>query len=232
MAQISRVEFRTKAQIVFDELRRRIVAGILEPGERLLLRPIAEEFECSEIPVREAFRSLAAAGFVDLVPHGGAHVCALRVEEIIELTEVRAILEPEATIAAMPHIGATAVRELGGILNDMEAAAGRGDSAAYGKLNRKFHARIIEHCPNSKLVCMIKDLWDRAERGRLVFRDASHISESLAHHRDMLAHIANQNATALRRVVTDHSQFWLAAVRRLAETPIAPVRASAARGRR
>lgn len=231
MTGSARVEFRTKAQIVFDELRRRIVAGTLASGERLLLKSVAEEFQCSEIPVREAFRSLAAIGLVDLVPHGGAHVSTLRVEDIIELTEIRALLEPEAVVAALPYIGTKLLAQLDDMQAEMEAVAARDDGVDFGRLNREFHGRIIDHSPNRKLAALINDLWARAERGRVVFRKgAGHLRISLEQHREMLAAMHAGDETELRRIATVHSQFGLAAVRELAET-VSASRVAVAGGR-
>jgi DNA-binding GntR family transcriptional regulator len=222
------VEFRTKAQIVFDELRRRIVAGTLKPGERMLLKSVAEEFECSEIPVREAFRSLAAIALVDLVPHGGAHVSVLRVEDIIELTEIRALLEPEAVTAALPHIGAQALAQLEELQSEMEAVAARADGVDFGRLNREFYGLIIDHSPNRKLAALINDLWARAERGRVVFRKGSeHLRISLDQHREMLAAIRAGRTSDLMRIATAHSQFGLQAVRQLARDVKEPTTAAA-----
>ena len=212
-----RLEFRTKAQIVFDALRQRIVAGMLQPGTRLLLRSVAEEFECSEIPVREAFRSLAAVGMVDLVPHGGAHVSVLRAEDLIELTEIRALLEPEANVAALPHLDAEALARLDTLSQEMESAAAKRDGVAFGRLNRLFHGLIVEHCPNRRLVALINDVWERAERGRAVFRnDAAHLEASVLQHRGLLAAIQARAVDDLRRLSAEHSHFGLEAVRRLA----------------
>jgi DNA-binding GntR family transcriptional regulator len=221
----SRPEFRTKAQMVFEALRQRIASGLLEPGTRLLLRSVAEEFECSEIPVREAFRSLAAVGMVDLVPHGGAHVSVLRTEDLVELTEIRALLEPEATVTALPHLGAAALAQLERLAKEMEAAAARLDGVAFGRLNRLFHGLIVDHCPNRKLAALINDVWERAERGRAVFRDdAFHLEESVRQHRALLAAIRARAMDDLRRRAEDHSRFGLEAVRRLAESYAASAR--------
>lgn len=213
-----RAEFRTKAQIVFDEMRRRIAEGVLGPGARLRLRTVAEEFDCSEIPVREAFRSLAAVGLVDLVPHGGAHVSTLQADDIVDLTEIRALLEPEATVRAMPHLGNEALAQLEALEAEMEDAASRTDGAAFGRINRQFHGLIIDRCPNRKLVELVNDLWERAERGRLVFRDGpAHLAESVVQHRDLLAALRTRDADALRRTAVAHSRFGLDAVRRLSQ---------------
>jgi DNA-binding GntR family transcriptional regulator len=212
-----RVEFKTKAHIVFDELRRRISSGVLVPGERLLLKSVAGEFGCSEIPVREAFRSLAAGGFVELIPHGGAHVSSPNVSEIAELTQVRALLEPEATYLAAPLMDAAALQELEALLVSMAAVASADQAPEYGALNRRFHDCILAFCPNAKLKAMIADLWDRAERGRLVYlRGTEFIADSMAQHTEMVRLIKARDFTALRELSVRHSQFGLDAVRDLA----------------
>ena len=204
--------------MVFDDLRRQIASGVLVPGERLLLRSIAQQFNCSEIPVREAFRSLAARGFVELVPHGGAHVSAPKVNEIAELTETRALLEPEATFLAAQLIEASDLRELDSLLVAMAAAADANASAEYGTLNRRFHDVILARCPNRKLVEVINDLWDRAERGRLVYlKGPEFIAESLSHHTEMVRLIRDRDFAALRNLSMRHSRFGLSAIRELAD---------------
>jgi DNA-binding GntR family transcriptional regulator len=210
--------FRTKAQIVFDDLQQRIASGELVPGERLLLKSIAQEFGCSEIPVREAFRSLAAAGFVELVPHGGAHVSAPNVQDIVELTEIRALLEPEATCLAAERLGEAALVELEAVLAQMSALGRAKDAPKYGALNRRFHDIILSGCPNRKLAALINDLWDRAERGRLVYlKGSKFLAESLAQHTEMIRLIRKRDFVALRALSVRHSQFGLQAVRDLAE---------------
>jgi DNA-binding GntR family transcriptional regulator len=209
--------FKTKAHVVFDDLRQRIASGALVPGERLLLRSVAEDFGCSEIPVREAFRSLAAGGFVELVPHGGAHVSAPNVKEIAELTQIRALMEPEATYLAAQELDDAALADLDKMLTEMSAIASAEHAQEYGALNRRFHDRILSACPNQKLYSMINDLWDRAERGRLVYlRGTSFIAESLAQHTEMVRLIRARDFDELRELSDRHSQFGLQAVRDLA----------------
>jgi DNA-binding GntR family transcriptional regulator len=217
MKQPARYEFKTKAHAVFDDLRQRIAAGALVPGERLLLKSIAQEFGCSEIPVREAFRSLAAGGFVELVPHGGAHVSAPNVNEIAELTEIRALLEPEATCLAAEKLDEAALVELETVLVEMSAVASSEYAPEYGALNRRFHDIILSRCPNRKLAGMINDLWDRAERGRLVYLKGSNfLADSHAQHTEMVQLIRARDFGALRDLSIRHSQFGLQAVRDLA----------------
>ncbi len=209
---------RTKSDLVAERIRQRILSGGLVPGQRLVLRVFAEEFSCSEIPVREAFRSLEAAGLVDIVPHSGARVAPFDPKLVAELTQVRALLEPAATCAAAPHLTAGDLAEIAGLIERMERCAASGDAAGYGSLNRAFHDTILRRCPNRRLVTLISDLWDEAERGRIVYqRDPDHMRVSSAHHRRIFRAIEAGDGEELAAAMREHSGFAVASVRELAE---------------
>lgn len=208
-------DYRTKTQIIVEVVRTRIMSGELVPGERLVIRALANDFHCSDIPVREALRTLASEGLVTIVPHGGACVSKLDGNALIELTEARTLLEPEATIAAARVLPADTLDDLRRLLERLRAAADGGLNADYGRLNRAFHGAILAHCPNRTLAQLIEDLWDRAERGRAVHRIfEGHVGASMAHHEEIVRCIAAGDEDALRAVCLTHSAHGLAAVRR------------------
>ena len=140
--EVIRPDYRTRSQVILEELRDRISTGTLAPGDRLLLKPISEEFGCSEIPVREALRALQSEGLITVIPHTGAFVSAPNIDELVELTEVRSILEPEATVAAAPHIDAKMVAKLRDMLAEMRRLMKRNAAEDYGRLNRRFHTAL------------------------------------------------------------------------------------------
>jgi DNA-binding GntR family transcriptional regulator len=210
-------DYRTKTQIIVDAVRGRIMSGESVPGERLIIRAIADQFACSDIPVREALRTLESEGLVTIVPHGGARVSELNGEELLELTEARSLLEPEATVQAAARMGPAEVallREIAARMRSADAAA----AADYGRLNREFHRAILVHCPNRMLHVLIEDLWDRAERGRAVHRlFEGHRGTSLEHHDEIVRCIAARDLGRLRAASLAHSAHGLAAIRRLIE---------------
>jgi DNA-binding GntR family transcriptional regulator len=204
--------------VILEALRDRISAGVLAPGGRLLLKPISEEFGCSEIPVREALRALQAEGFINVIPHLGAFVTAPNIGELVELTEVRGILEPEATVAAAPYIDAQMLALLRAMLAEMDRLIESGANDEYGRLNRRFHSFILDRAPNQKLVSLVKDLWGQADRGRLVYQKGPQfLVESVRQHTAIVDAIARKDYLALRQLVVEHSQYGLSAVRSLAE---------------
>src|SRR5690606_21017471 len=84
----------------YQYLRSRLIAGDFEPGTRLLYGPIGKEIGVSATPVREAAGRLANEGLVELVPQIGAVVRTMGRDELIEVYEVREIIEPGAAAIA------------------------------------------------------------------------------------------------------------------------------------
>lgn len=211
-------DYRTKTQIICDSVRAQITSGEIAPGKRLVIRALAQAFDCSDIPVREALRTLESEGLLVIVPHGGARVSELDGRQLIELTEARALIEPSATVAAARAMPEGTVGMLRKLLETMRGAKDEVGDADYARLNREFHQAILQHCPNRTLVALIEDLWDRAERGRAVFRFfEGHRETSLAQHEEIVRHIEARDFEGLSRVSAAHSAHALTAIRRLVD---------------
>lgn len=211
------IPYRTKSQIVVDALRTRVVEGVLQPGDRVVLRPLADEFGCSEIPVREAVLSLAAEGLLEMVPHGGARVTRLNGAAIVELTEVRGLLEPRATRLAGESMTPAGLARLKEFLKSMKTLVDQGSLEGYGTLNREFHRCFLEFCPNGRLVGTINDLWDQSERARAVYVTLpGHAVVSLRQHTAMVKAMEERRFDNLEAIAAEHAQHGLSAVRRLA----------------
>jgi DNA-binding GntR family transcriptional regulator len=86
----------TRAEWAEGRLRTAILTGELEPGERIRIEQLAAAWQLSPTPLREAVRSLAQTGLVDLTPQRGATVAGLSPQEIADIYELRLLLEPRA----------------------------------------------------------------------------------------------------------------------------------------
>jgi DNA-binding transcriptional regulator YhcF (GntR family) len=86
----------------------RLVTGIfsarLRSGQRLVVQQLAKTFEVSPTPVREALVELASLGLVDLLPNRGAIVRPFGPAEVKEISQIRRLLETEATRSACGRI--------------------------------------------------------------------------------------------------------------------------------
>lgn len=88
-----RADHRTLAEGAYATLHEAIVTGVLGPDERLPIGDLAEVLRVSPMPVREALRRLESVGLVENVPHRGARVAGLSIEDLTEVYEVRLTLE-------------------------------------------------------------------------------------------------------------------------------------------
>ncbi|MGB6038697.1 MAG: GntR family transcriptional regulator [Gordonia sp. (in: high G+C Gram-positive bacteria)] len=99
-------------QTAYTRIREAIVEGRYRPGQRLIEQRIAEEIDLSRTPVREALRRLEAEGLIVSEPNRGAAVRSVRVDELTDLSELRARLEAYATELAAQRIDADCLSEL------------------------------------------------------------------------------------------------------------------------
>jgi DNA-binding GntR family transcriptional regulator len=142
-----------------DRIRRsledRIYSGELKPGQRLLEKSLAEEFDTSQTPVREALRELETMRLVESAPYRGTRVRAVSDRETVEAYTVRAVLEQLAAELAAPRLKGHAKR-LREALAAIHAAATSGDREAYAQANLKFHREVVVASGNR----MLLQVWD------------------------------------------------------------------------
>jgi DNA-binding GntR family transcriptional regulator len=157
---------RTLAERAFATLHEAIVTGVLTPGERLPIEELAEVLEMSPMPIREALRLLDSVGLVENIPHRGARVTQLSIDDLREVYEARLALEPlavrhaaenftdedasRATEALAAHVKASRQRELGRIWSTHTA----------------FHFALYDAANSRWMSRLIRPLWESSERYR------------------------------------------------------------------
>ena len=136
---------------LMDELR----AGRLNPGDRLRETELAERLGVSRTPVREAIRQLEADGVVAHIPRQGASIRTLDYAEVMELYEMRAVLEGTAARLAARAASDIEIEELQD-MNQQLATLGNVPEAF--TLNRQFHAALLDAAKNRFLTRSIHTL--------------------------------------------------------------------------
>lgn len=126
---------------------------------------------------------LEAQGLLTITPHAGAEVTKFNAEDIEEIFNIRGLLEGYAARTALPFITPQVIADLNNCLDEMRQCVKKGDSAAFGILNREFHRKIYALSPYKRLYKMLFEMWDGTERTRAVFSFAkSRPQESLQEH--------------------------------------------------
>ena len=162
MNQKSSLTQKTKKELVVEILRDAIVSGELEPGERLLQEELAERFQVSPTPIREAIQQLVAEGVLSHSPYKGVQVAEVKLEDMQEVYLIRSVLEGLATKLAVPNLKISDVQHLHSLQADMETKAANGELAAMRKLNQEFHMLIYGAASAPELYKIIRNLWAKS----------------------------------------------------------------------
>jgi DNA-binding GntR family transcriptional regulator len=167
----------TAAQLVSEEslshqiyrgIRGKIISGALPQGSRLRERELAEEFQVSRVPLREAFPQLEADGFVQSSLRRGVSVTSLTLKDVDDLFEARMGIEVYATRLAAARVAAGApVDALEIALHAAEAAYATKDADLIAEGNVAVHNEIVWLAGNALLSKMMQAI---SGRYRWIFR--------------------------------------------------------------
>jgi DNA-binding GntR family transcriptional regulator len=143
---------------VFETIRHGIISGRFAPGQRLVIRDLAEEIPYSRSTFREAFRRLAAERLVSLVPNRGVAVQRLTPQEMADLFEIRELLEGQAARRAAERIDEGDHRKRFMAMWEKVRRGDPSDRAGFIEHNQMFHGTIVELAGNTRLPEMLTQL--------------------------------------------------------------------------
>ncbi|QFT45389.1 HTH-type transcriptional regulator LutR [Roseivivax sp. THAF40] len=188
----------TAYQRLLDALRE----GRLNPGDRLRETELAEQLGVSRTPVREAIRQLEADGIVAHVPRQGASIRMLDYAEVMELYEMRAVLEGTAARLAARAASEIEIEELCD-MNDALARIGTAPEAF--TLNRQFHAAILDAAKNRFLSRSITSLQKALMiLGPTTLTEPDRAEKAVTEHRDILAAITARDGAGAEAAMRAH----------------------------
>ena len=150
---------RTLAERVFQELQQAIVRGELAPGSKITEPGLSRTYGISRGPLREAMRRLEVHRLIERVPHVGARVVKLSMQELLELFDVREALESMAARLAASNMTAEEIAGLREVLavHEQQADLRKGEAYYQREGDLDFHYRIVQGSHNRMLVTMLCD---------------------------------------------------------------------------
>ena len=186
-----------------EHIRDLIVRGVLEPGSKLPPEPeLASILGCSRSTVREAVRSLVMARVLDVRRGDGTYVTSLRPEllldgigfaadlmrdeSLLELWEIRMLLEPPATAKAAEKISDGRLVELAEILEQMRRSAD--DDSVLVRHDARFHELVAQAAGNQTLASLLGSMSSRTMRARIWHgvREAGASAAAISQHAEIL----------------------------------------------
>lgn len=205
---------RTAQAAVAQRLRQEILSGHLAPGTRLIQSDVAARLGVSTTPVREAMRELASQGLLDGDPHKGWLVHQPTLPELVEVYELRAILEPVNIRKVAARITEAELAEAAALVDQMD---GIDEPAAWVQLNSRFHEIVTDASRSPRLMEFLRNLRNISSLYVGIF--AQQTPERLAHaneeHRAIVDACRVRNGDRAAEVLEVHVNESLEIVRRL-----------------
>ncbi len=230
LSAVRPIESTSMAERVTTELRRSILSGDLEPGQKFSLREVAGMLDVSFIPVREALRQLETEGLVVTRPGRSAFVAPLDLGDLQAIYRLRRHIEPD--IASRSCL----------LLSDDELDRLEGQAAKFGdqhlsmdaiyESHLNFHRALFAPAASQWDVRILTTLWRAGERyvrigfGRLDPDPMEHVRREDAHESLVAAFRKREPlaaATAIREHLDRNETLALGALNEVADAITEPV---------
>ncbi|WP_293268208.1 GntR family transcriptional regulator [Neptunomonas sp.] len=198
--------YKTRTEMVADNLRSKILSGQIIAGEALRQDAIAKEYNVSRIPVREALLQLQAQGLVSFEAHKGATATELSPSKIHDLFELRALVECHVLEKAIPNMTEQDFTTSREILHAFEEAVKSGTRVQdWSELNYAFHVALYRPANMPMALDIIEVLnfkSDRYIRMQLLFTTG--IDKADQEHSDILGLCIKQDIKSASALLRKH----------------------------
>jgi DNA-binding GntR family transcriptional regulator len=188
---------------VAEILRGRIRGGLVPGGTRLVQARLADEMGVTTGVIRSALRKLEADGLVRADPRRGPVVHELSRTELVELYEIRKLLEPVATARAAKCASAESIMaavELMAIMSSEQAAS------LWAECNMRFHSLIEEAGSSPRLAVILRNLRELSTLyvTHSILSQPERVSQANAEHEEILRAIIERDPEAAADAVLRH----------------------------
>jgi DNA-binding GntR family transcriptional regulator len=194
------------ADKAYHAIRGLIVSLELAPGAVIEERALVARLGIGRTPVREALRRLAQERLVEVYPRRGMFVTGVDVRELVRLSEVRLVLEPEAARLAAERATDADRKELASLLGELDAG-----SPELMELDERIHRAVYRAAHNDLLAATLEQYYVLALRIWSVALESAHeLEEAVERHRTLLEAIqdgdGDRAAATMRAHVEDFEQ--------------------------
>jgi DNA-binding GntR family transcriptional regulator len=189
----------------YTAIKDAILSVKLKPGTPLVETQLAEELGISKTPVRAALEELEREGFVTRILFKGTYVTEVTVRDLVEIFQLRAVLEGLAARIATPLFSPRELDQIAHNLTASETALAQGDLALCSELGKGLHDAIIDKADNLRLTLIIRNLDDHVQRFRAISDQISgRLNKSVKEHRRVLDALRHRDPDAAAQAMRDH----------------------------
>jgi DNA-binding GntR family transcriptional regulator len=200
------IVYKTRTQLVVETLREKILSGEFKAGESMRQAALAAELNVSRIPIREALLQLEGEGLVVFEPHKGATVTKLNARHVVELFELRSMLEGHLLAVSLPLLTEEKLDEASDILVQLDKALGKENAAnTWSEFNSRYHNCLYSAANRPQTQDLVNTLNKNADRYiRMHLLWAGGISKAGPEHHQLLAYCKTGDVDAAVAVLRHH----------------------------
>jgi DNA-binding GntR family transcriptional regulator len=141
-------------QQAYRELKKLIITGKLQPGEKVIMSKLADQYEISRTPLREALRQLQSEGLI-IQEQSTMRIVEINKEDFLHLYQTRIVLEKEVMKSIVNFIPEEDFPKIEAVLRESRAAIQEGDPFKILELNTQFHELLMNYCPNPRMIQLL-----------------------------------------------------------------------------
>src|SRR6218665_1955827 len=195
----------TRAEELRQQLSDEIVRGALAPGAALDETELAQRFNVSRTPVREALRQLTASGLVESRAHRGAVVAQPSIERLTGMFEAMAELEALCAGLAAERMPAVQRHALEAIHEELRVLSYDGNPERFHAVNERFHNAIYKGSQNDYIAEITLATRVRVQPFRRAqFRNLGRLAKSQAEHDRVVVAIMRGDKNGASAAMRDH----------------------------
>lgn len=209
-----RITRRTLHDEVLERVRDMIIEGRLEPGQRINEGQVGALLGVSRTPMREAIKTLASEGLVEIQPAKGAVVRKFSARDLYQVLEVLKALEQLGGQIACEQASDETIEAIHALHRRMLEYYAARERLEYFKLNQAIHSAMVAASGNQVLVEMHGTLQSRIKRLRFIGNEGPEKwAGAVAEHEEMMAALLKRDAQALSAAIGRHMESTLTRVR-------------------
>ena len=195
---------------VYQQLRSDLLSGYYKPDEKLRAEDLRRRFNIGSSPIREALNRLLAEGFVALEEQKGFRVAPVSGQELEELVRARTLIDGAAVTECIKRYETGWEEGLVLALHRLSRVARRtpeapaADNPEWERLHRAFHCALVAGCGSRWLMRISEQLFDSAERYRLLAANDLEPRNELDEHRAITQACLDRRAEDAVRLIEAH----------------------------
>lgn len=141
-------------QQAYRELKQLILTGQLQPGEKVIMSKLAEQYKISRTPLREALRQLQTEGLI-IQDHTSMRIVSINKEDFLNLYQSRLVLEKAVIELIIDLIPEEDFPRIESVLVESDKVIQQGEPYKILELNTKFHEMLLDYCPNQIMIQLL-----------------------------------------------------------------------------